>query len=90
MSATKKLKEAKPIRYLTVKKVVETEECYTVSDCVHSHGWLAMHLRSGALNIVQSATVEPMLWIVDEAGHKIATLEKDGGTHSQKTDIKVG
>jgi hypothetical protein len=36
-------------------------------------------LESGALNLQQSETVEPYVFVIDENGQRVATLEKEGG-----------
>ena len=67
--------------YLTVKKVIEVEESYTVSqqrgvgcnDVKLKHG-----LQNGDLTLVQS-TYEPIVWVVNKYGERICVLEKDGG-----------
>ncbi len=79
--------------YLGIKKVVETEEDFTVTKV--SGGWdigrIQKALLDGDLNIVQVACVEPIAWLVDKNGKRIAVLEKEGGWGpSEETTIETG
>jgi hypothetical protein len=66
--------------YLTVKRVVETEECYVVKDAKGlTSAKMVAGLENGDLNIMQVATCEPLAWLVNKNGKRLASLEKDGG-----------
>lgn len=72
---------ADPARYVVVKRTVETEECYSVvaGTCNIERVELLKGLENGDLNLVQSATVESYVWIVNAQGQRVGALEKDGG-----------
>ena len=75
--------------YLSIKKTISTEECYILKTDISPEA-LELGLRTGNFNIVQVATVEPMMWVVDGQGKRIAILEKDGGgTDAEKVEIQV-
>jgi len=66
--------------YVSVTKVIETEENYVVRSCkVYSPEQLQEGLESGDLNLQQSETVESYVFVIDESGARVAELEKDGG-----------
>jgi hypothetical protein len=67
---------------VNIKRVYDTEESFSVVNCNYSIAELRVGLETGALNLIQSATVEPYVWIVDESGRRIGQLEKDGGSDS--------
>jgi len=77
--------------YVSVKKVIDTEENYTVHDCpIYSPAQLQDGLLSGDLNLQQSETVESYVFVVDENGKRVATLVKDGGCGpNHKVEIEV-
>jgi len=77
--------------YVSIKKVIETEEEYTVHMCpIYSPSQLQKGLEDGALNLQQSETVEPYVFVVDEYGRRVATLQKEGGCGpSQDITIEV-
>jgi len=77
--------------YVTVKKVIETEESYTVTDCpIYSPEQLQEGLEVGELNMIQVGTVESYVWIVDKNGVRVAFLSKDGGCGpNEKVTIEV-
>jgi hypothetical protein len=76
--------------YLTVKKVVETEEFYTITKSNLSKEKIEKGLKDGDLNIIQVPTCEPIAWLVDKNGRRVAVLEKDGGCGpSEDVEIKV-
>jgi hypothetical protein len=78
--------------YLTIKKTIEVEESYTISqiDMVIDCNDLERYLADGTLNIIQHATIEPYLWVVHPSGKKVALLEKDGGVGpSERVTIKA-
>jgi len=85
--------KAKKPEYVTIKRVVETEESYTVRNFDPSPSGLdlAEGLRNGDLNMVQSETVEPYVWVVNKFGRRVAVLEKDGGCgpdHKVEVEVK--
>lgn len=67
--------------YLTIKKVVETEQFYHLKNVRSnmSEEKMKAGLLNGDLAIVQLETCEPLAWLVDKEGRRVATLEKDGG-----------
>ena len=91
---TEKITEvAKQPAYVTIKKVIEVEESYKVLSLTGAYvttKGLEEALASGQLNLIQSATVESYVFVVDENGRRIATLEKDGGCGpDEKVTIEV-
>jgi hypothetical protein len=67
---------------VNIKRVYDTEECFSVVSSVYSITELRAGLETGTLNLIQSATLEPYVWIVDEQGRRVGQLEKDGGSDS--------
>jgi hypothetical protein len=62
-----------------IKKSYSDEESYTVARSSLSAVELQTELAAGRLNMIQSATVETQVWVIDGTGFRVAMLEKDGG-----------
>jgi hypothetical protein len=76
--------------YLEIKKTTEVEEFYNVTKTHWEAERIKAGLESGDLNIIQSATVEPIMWLVNKDGRRIAVLEKDGGTSgAERVEIAI-
>lgn len=65
--------------HVVIKKTIEIEETYTVLGCGLSIEELQGELQCGNFNLIQSATVEPYVNVVDTFGKRVGLLEKDGG-----------
>lgn len=79
--------------YLSIKKVTETTEEFTLTNIRSS--WdinrIKQSLLDGDLNIVPVACVEPIMWLVNKSGVRIAVLEKEGGSGpSEHVTIDTG
>ena len=91
----KKSVESKVAGYITITKNIEVEECYKIisrpdiDSPVLTVEDLKNGLESGDLNLIQSATNEPLVFLVAANGQRLATLEKDGGCNGETRVIKV-
>jgi hypothetical protein len=66
--------------YLTIKKTIEQEDVYFVTSTKLTSAKIKKGLESGDLNMIQLEAIEPVLWVVNKDGRRIAMLEKDGGS----------
>lgn len=89
----------RPIGYITISKVIEVEETFAIKEIKQTGAGsglafqakdLKSGLENGDLNMIQSATVEPYVWVVNKDGARVALLEKDGGVGpSEKLTIEI-
>lgn len=75
--------------YLKIKRTVRTERDYVLETNLPPK-MLQNGIRSGKYNIVPHFTREDTLWVVDEAGVKVATLIDEGGLGPDETvDVSI-
>ena len=71
--------------YLSIKKTIVHEEYFTIIEPQWAQDVIKQSLRDGDLNIIQHATIESHMWVVDADGKKVATLIKDGACGPDET-----
>jgi hypothetical protein len=77
----KKKNSAQP-KYVTIKRIVKTEENLVVKQILEpslSISHLKEQLENGSFNLEQSDTVEPFIIVRALSGVAVAILEKEGG-----------
>jgi hypothetical protein len=78
--AKKKVVKGPPkARRVTIKRFVSSQEDFTVEASNLTVDELREGLETGNLNLVQSETVEPFVFVIDPRGKRLAVLHKDGG-----------
>lgn len=65
---------------ITITERIVREDTFEIYESKWSKEDILAGLKIGNLNIIQSYTEEPFLWVVDTGGSRIAVLQKYGGT----------
>ena len=82
--------EENPERSLVITKTIENTENYTFFSEYHpTMKQIKQGLEDASLNLVQHATQEPLVLVIDSDGKMVAVLEKDGGDNSEHCEVKI-